>query len=158
MYGQAANQANLNQAQANAAAILQQAQLNQNVDPFNLLNQNEIPDVLENDDIFSRYTCPITSRPIRDPVGDPTTRNAGGMTLYERPAIVTWLQTHNSCSPSTNRPLNVASLVEQPFVKALIEDRLRYYSTELRRHAENQFHVAPEPGVLIAAQNENARY
>lgn len=154
----------LNHAQLIAAALQQhlaanqnQNNQNQNNDPFDLVHREDIPDFLEDDEIFDKYKCPITARPIRDPVGDPTTRNARGMTLYERSAIVEALET-NEVSPTTKAGLTEDELVEQPFIRALIDDRLRFYSTELRNHAQNHFNTPANPAALQAARHENPRY
>lgn len=128
----------------------------ESVDPFNLLQAKEIPDYLFEDIFFAKYKCSITLAPIRDPVGDPTTRGNGQkkkMVLYERSAIVDWLKKSN-LSPSSKQPLTIQDLVEQPFVKALIEERLRFYSLEFRKLSTTPV----DPQILHQAVQENPQY
>jgi hypothetical protein len=108
-----------------------------------------IPAVLYNDAIFSRFICPITGAPIRDPVGDPVAET----TLYERRAILNWLRV-NQTSPLTRNPLVPNQLVEKPAVKAVIDARLAHHQQELQNYL--QAHLA-DP-VPAAAQEIIEQY
>ena len=94
-------------------------------DQFNLVNLGIIPAPLHEDIVFRRYVCPITLLPIRHPVGDPN-----GHTLYERGAILQWLQLHHF-SPITHLPLTPAMLIPKPGLQALIDNRLRFHQDRL---------------------------
>jgi hypothetical protein len=92
----------------------------------------DIPLPLHQDVVFSRYVCPITRLPIRDPVGDPTNNH----TLYERRAIIDWLRScerRNSplTSPVTNELITIETLVEKPALKLLIDHRLEHFQKVL---------------------------
>lgn len=148
----------LNHAQQLLVNIQQnQGGQNQNIDPFDLVNLQEIPEFLEDDDLFAKYICPITTRPIRFVVGDPTSRTAQGMTLFERTAIIAALE-NNPISPITRLALDEDDLVDQPCVQANIDTRLRYFSAELRTHARTLFNTPVDPQIQQAAQRENSRY
>lgn len=93
---------------------------------FSLKAFDKIPRQLEEDVIFRKYICPISNRPIRDPVGDPN-----GATLYERVSILERLQ-ENQTSPVTRLPLMTSQLIERPDLKALIDARLDEHSRVVR--------------------------
>jgi hypothetical protein len=98
---------------------------------IDLLNFHNIPEPLHGDQVFQQYVCPITQQPIRDPVRDPT----NGRTVYERHAIVTWLQ-HNPVSPMTRMALRAEDLQEMPLVRNIINHRLQEYQERLQRFFE----------------------
>lgn len=81
-----------------------------------------IPQVLHQDTLFQQFVCPITLEPIRDPVKDPT----NGITLYERGAILNWLQI-NQVSPITKQPLSPHQLLPALAAKMLIDNRLEHH-------------------------------
>lgn len=97
----------------------------------NLLNFPTIPEPLHEDAIFSQFMCPITHRPIRDPVRDPTTP-PDIKVFYERGALVDWLTVHH-VSPRTSQPLRLDQLIECPALKLVIDERLRYHSQKFEQ-------------------------
>ena len=101
------------------------------VDLCDLKKCTVIPEFLNEDFVFSKYCCPISSLPIRDPVGDPTTESSTTI-LYDRLHIVRWLSS-NSTSPVTRRPLTVEQLVPKPLLKELIDQRLHSYSVAFEK-------------------------
>ena len=107
---------------------------------LDLIHYPNIPLPLHGDQVFRQYICPITQAPIRDPVRDPT----NGMTLYERTAIVAWLQQDrdNPQSPMTRLPLQVEQLQEVPLVRNIINSRLLEYQERLTHFIEE---LAEEP-------------
>lgn len=113
---------------------------------FKLTLLKSIPTLLEEDKVFKKFTCCITQEAIRDPVGDPT---AQGLTLYERKAIVVWLR-RNGTSPVTRERLLVAQLVERPDIKTLIDSRLAYHESELRKVIQANL-SKPTPAIQAAA-------
>jgi len=64
-------------------------------------------DSLEHDETYPQLVCPITNCLIWDPVLDPT----DGKTVYERNAIVQWLQ-QNPTALQTRQPLTSNELLE----------------------------------------------
>jgi len=88
---------------------------------FDLTRLPFIPEPLHNDPVFRRYICPLTQRPIRFVVADPTFH---GRVLYERAAIRTALAVRPQ-SPVTRAPLRVAQLLARPAVQNEINTRLR---------------------------------
>ncbi len=74
----------------------------------------EIPDCLYDDEIFSRFICPITQRPIRFIIFEPNKK-----IFYEKAAIEQWL---DQCpiSPITRQPLRKEDLVPAPAVQCFI--------------------------------------
>jgi hypothetical protein len=124
------------------------------VDPLEvqLVQLPFIPAALHDDATFSRYVCPITGEPIRDPVGDPN-----GVTLYERAAILRWIQLHH-ISPITRAPLAAPQLVEKPLLRALINFRLNFHQTRLQQAIQAGL-IIPAPAHLVGpAQLENPQY
>jgi hypothetical protein len=120
---------------------------------INLIALNEIPEPLEGDIVFRRYICPITNKPIRDPVGDPN-----GHTLYERSAIMTWLNRGNYTSPVTRLPLRPSQLIEKPVLKKLIESRLTYHGQHLWEYLQinaARLNTPVDPAVQAAVDQEN---
>jgi hypothetical protein len=122
---------------------------------FDFLALTEIPPPLAIDEVFSRYICPITNEPIRDPVGDPN-----GRTLYERAAITRWLRVSQT-SPATRESLSVELLVEKPAIRAIIDHRLRMHQERLWDYIEDS-QVAraaqaapPDPVLLVEALREH---
>lgn len=99
---------------------------------LSLLTLSRIPPFLFDDIIFSRYICPITQEPIRDPVQDPN-----GRTLYERNAIYNWLQMHPT-SPVTMAPMSIENLKEMPALRALIDARLQFHQEKLEEFLQHQ--------------------
>lgn len=104
-------------------------QLQKAAEELDLVNLNRIPHPLHNDAVFSRYQCPILFEPIRDPVKDPT----DGKTIYERRAILNWLET-NPTSPMTRTPLTKEQLIELPLIKAFIDSRLAQHKAGLESY------------------------
>jgi hypothetical protein len=123
---------------------------------INLLALQEIPEALEQDIVFRRYICAITHSPIRDPVGDPN-----GHALYERRAIMEWLNRGHYTSPVTNQPLRPDQLVEKPVLKVLIEDRLHYHEQRLweyiqtSRRLQRHLNAPVNAALQAAADREN---
>lgn len=123
---------------------------------INLIALNEIPQPLENDVVFRRYTCAISQNPIRDPVGDPN-----GHTLYERSEIMAWLNRGNYTSPITRLPLRPRQLIEKPVLKRLIENRLTYHGQHLLNYIQAnpnlQVHLNTpvDPNLQAAVDQEN---
>lgn len=112
----------------------------------------EIPSCLEEDPFFSRYVCPITSRPIRDPVIDPN-----GTTLYERSEILKWVR-RNGTSPMTRQPLAPHQLRDATALKMAIDQRLSGYQ-RLLLNAIAQGNVTPvAPNVQAQVDGENPNY
>jgi hypothetical protein len=115
-----------------------------------------IPAVLYGDILFQQYPCPITQLPIRNPVRDPTCGQ-----LFERRAIVAWLQQHPH-SPLTRQPLTVAELVEAPEVELQIRNRLQQYQDGLlgfiRNHEAAPVEPAPAPAEHAAAPVAQVRH
>ncbi|MFI5343870.1 MAG: U-box domain-containing protein [Chlamydiales bacterium] len=107
---------------------VQEPEINPNLGPnLNFLAFKRIPTPLHNDVVFSKYICPITKEPIRDPVRDPN-----GRTLYERSAILNWLAI-NPCSPVTRTPMEESDLEELKGVRALIDQRLLMHGNLLNQ-------------------------
>lgn len=108
-----------------------------------------IPVPLHQDEIFSRFICPITKIPIRDPVRDPTTSQNVNV-LYERQAILNWLQV-NQTSPITREILQPDQLVESPGLKLLIDRRLDHHYRALINHMNlhNNDPVSAEDQAII---------
>jgi hypothetical protein len=98
---------------------------------IDLVNFPNIPEPLHGDEVLQLYVCPITQRPIRDPVRDPT----NNITLYERSAIVNWLR-QNPVSPITKLPLRIEDLLEAPVERNLINQRLQEYQDALHHFFE----------------------
>ncbi|NGX52442.1 MAG: hypothetical protein KR126chlam5_00740 [Candidatus Anoxychlamydiales bacterium] len=99
-----------------------------------LLSSEMIPMPLQDDNIFKVWTCAITHMSVRDPVGDPTTKDHAGrlvVTLYERRFIYRWLSAHPT-SPISRQPLSKTALIEKPALKSLIENRLRFHEKHLK--------------------------
>lgn len=121
------------------------------VDPLdiNLVDLPFIPQGLHNDAIFSRFQCPITLIPIRDPVGDPN-----GVTVYERTAIVDWINAHGN-SPMTRQPLHVNQLVPRPMLRALIDQRLAMHQQLMQQAVQAGLANAAPNNVLQPAEAEN---
>lgn len=95
-------------------------------DPFDLVSLNFIPEELHNDEIFSKYICPITKVPIRHPICD-----KNGITLYEKSNIVQALR-NDRRSPVTRAPHQISELIPKPALQALIDDRLKFHVERLR--------------------------
>jgi hypothetical protein len=75
---------------------------------------------LREDDVPSEFICPITLQPMQDPV---VTSDGHS---YERSAIATWFNTHNT-SPLTNKTLSNKKLRPNRALKALAR---RFYPLE----------------------------
>lgn len=115
-----------------------------------------IPTALHNDTVFSKYTCAITLLPIRDPVQDPTT-GPHAKTLYERSALVQWLNVHHT-SPTTHAPLYVHQLVSAVALKMLIDARLQFHNLRIQQAIQQGLILVPPAPLALAAQVENPNY
>lgn len=73
------------------------------------------------------------------------------MHLYERSAILNWLQQGHNTSPMNNLPLQVNQLVAKPATQALINNRLTFHSNRLRALAAAAVGHIPTNGALQAA-------
>lgn len=104
-------------------------------DEMNFQEFSTIPVPLHEDAVFSRFVCAITLLPIRDPVRDPTAPPHVKV-LYERDAILRWLQINNS-SPYTRQELAPDQLIECPALKLVIDDRLEHHSQGFRQYLQN---------------------
>lgn len=119
--------------------------------PLNLLALPTIPTPLEDDIVFSRYVCSITHEPVRDPVGDPN-----GHALYERAAIMEWLNRGNNRSPVTQQAMTSRDLIEKPILRRLIDRRLKYHEQRLWDYMQSRQNLqaglnSPVEGELQAA-------
>jgi len=94
-----------------------------------------IPLPLHDDILFQRFVCPISQEPIRDPVRDPTNIHLNGGTLYERRAILRWLQLHQ-VSPMTHQPLFANQLIPAPALKAVIDARLEHHRQQVSAYLQ----------------------
>lgn len=112
-----------------------------------------IPQTMHDDIVLSKYICTITQEPMRDPVADPTN---GGKTLYERAAIVKWLQTKNT-SPATRFTLNDFQLLERPALSALINSRLKLHSRGSRNKKPLNLNAPADPVLQAAADAEEKK-
>ncbi|NGX49801.1 MAG: hypothetical protein K940chlam5_01405 [Candidatus Anoxychlamydiales bacterium] len=129
-----------------------------------LVSSEMIPMPLQDDNIFKVWTCAITHMSVRDPVGDPTTKDRAGrpvVTLYERRFIYRWLSAHPT-SPVSRLPLSKTALIEKPALKSLIENRLRFHGKRLsaylaREEGEFNFELdtAIDPVLQTNADVEN---
>ena len=90
-----------------------------------LQDRQTIPFEFEDDPVLSRYICPITGAVIRHPVVDPVT-----LTLYERDAILGWLE-RSQTSPLTKLTLSADDLLEATEIQVLIDDRLKELQRQL---------------------------
>ncbi len=101
---------------------------------FDLLHRAAIPSLLHDDCVLKQNSCPITYQPLRDPVKEPGT-NA----LYERNAILKWLNGQgNPTSPLTRQRLVPNMLEECPKVRAEIDERLKIHSKSIKKIIEIQ--------------------
>ena len=129
-----------------------------NFNPNNLIALDEIPEILHDDIVFSRYTCSINHLPIRDPVEDPS-----GHHLYERAAVYAWLEKNNT-SPITRLPLTPEMLVEKPLLKLLIDNRLKFHQEFFTKYRKDNAVLLEKLGIASpdelqkAAQLENPDY
>jgi hypothetical protein len=105
------------------------------VDPLNLLNCDSIPDFLEQDPVLNAYVCPISGLPIRHVVRDPTTGPQDRI-YFERDQLVQWLN-NNPVSPITYQPLAPHMLVVCQDIQEYIDDRLAFFSQQLRNAAQH---------------------
>lgn len=128
---------------AQAPVAQQAAPQNEQLDPFDLRGRNTIPDALQNDVVFRRYSCGIMHTPIRHVVGDPD-----GVHLYERAHILEAIRRYGR-SPMTNLPLTIAQLVPKPRIQLLINNQLATYEQQLRARAQ-EIENAPPPADLAA--------
>ena len=123
-----------------------------NPDPFDLLRFETIPEELEEDAVFQRFVCPLSFRAVRDPVGDPTICDQNSQiipSVFERSVLVAWVSEKN-ISPTTRKPLYLHQLIDKPHLKALIDQRLEFYSNHLRLLAARAAKkVAPPPQNLV---------
>jgi hypothetical protein len=116
-----------------------------------------IPPPLYNDPLFKKFICPITTCPIRDPVGDPYTST----TLYEKSAILEWLSIRQ-VSPLTRIPLEPAQLIPKPALKNAIKHRLLYHQKKVLEYMESPEYQAilnapleEDLNLAIAQENPN---
>ena len=84
-----------------------------------LLNGETVFSPYEEDEVLVRYTCPITGRPIRHPMIDPSSR-----IMYEREAVEAWVRTYHT-SPSTRGPLAREQLTIAVEAQGVIDNRLQ---------------------------------
>lgn len=117
-----------------------------------LINGDRIPPELHDDETFQKYICPITFLPIRDPVGDPNKK-----TLYERSAILEALE-RKAVSPITGFPLSADQLIEKPFLKVLIDSRLRFHDDQIKKVIQQGLLIPADPAILAPAVTENPNY
>ena len=82
-----------------------------------------IPGILEQDVVFSAYTCSITFDPLLDPVFSPFTHD-----WYDKTIIEKWINKHHDC-PQTRRPLYKQDLHQMPELKKLLKSRCDHYKT-----------------------------
>lgn len=115
---------------------------------FDLLAVKSIPAPLHDDEVFRRFQCPISSLPIRDPVGDPN-----GTTVYERSAIHRWIE-QSGTSPITRFQLSIDQLIEKPDLKALIDQRLQFHQAQILLLIQNTMLHPADPVLLAAAHAE----
>ena len=118
------------------AQNIQNAEVQDENEGLDLRLLSVIPAPLHGDAVFSKFICPISQLPIRDPVRDPTTVG-NAKVLYEREVILRWLQI-NPTSPYTMEPLEPDELIECPALKLVIDDRLDHHSRELIRYFQNR--------------------
>jgi hypothetical protein len=97
--------------------------------PIDLVARNSIPLFLHDDPVLRLRRCAITQLPIRHVLRDPRDQS-----LYERRAILTWLQNHRT-SPRGNWPLTADALQECPDIQDTIDQRLVILSERLREAA-----------------------
>lgn len=114
---------------------------------LNAANHPRIPLLLHEDDVFRAFICPITQEPIRDPVLDPT----NGQTLYERHAILAWLNVDH-ISPTTRQPLEAADLLEAPAIRAIIDRRLQHHFLGVQNYLNEHRHdpIPPDDQPIVA--------
>lgn len=117
-----------------------------------LNNLSYIPEQLYDDQVFSRYECAITAAPIRDPVCD-----SNGVTLYERAAILSWIDIHHT-SPITRSPLVAHQLLERPALRALIDARLQFHQQRIDNAMEQGLIAPAPPAEQAVADLENINY
>ncbi len=101
---------------------------------LDLLSRDAIPLMLQNDEVFSKYKCPITERPIRYPViitGDEDT------TYYERSAITEWINNYGT-HPQHFTPLTVDQLEDAVIEANEINNRLSHYEENLAEWVKNR--------------------
>lgn len=122
------------------------------IDPFNLKARKTIPEALHGDTVFKRYICPITNKPIRNPVGDPNDRRI----VYEKEAIESAIA-RTGKSPITGRSLEANQLLSLPHIRASIADRLTFYEEAILRLVEAGRSVNADQALLAAAEAEQRR-
>jgi hypothetical protein len=120
--------------------------------PQNATELRKIPESLSADPVFSRFVCPITLEPIRDPVLDPN-----GTTLYERNAILEVLR-HRPFSPMTRRPLQPHQLRDAANLKMLIDHRLSNYLRLVRNAIDQGMIEFPSTSLLQSVNQEHPNY
>jgi|GEM_PF-5137956 len=121
-------------APAATALIVQEEDPLQLIDPFDLVHQKSIPEMIARiDPFFQDYLCSISYAPMRDPVQDPT----GGTHLYDRIWILRALK-QNKKSPMTNLPLYPNQLIPRADLKALIDARLLMHQERITMIMEQQ--------------------
>jgi len=88
-----------------------------------------IPVELHKDPELSKFVCPISQCPIKDPV-----RGRHIAHIFERSWIVAWLTNHKT-NPYDRSELTIDTLVEMPELRKQIEARLKFLTEP---HKENE--------------------
>lgn len=106
------------------------------IEPFQLVKKNFIPDEFAGDLLFKNYICNISFGSARIPVMDPT----NNISIYDRKEIKKWLS-NNSTSPITRKPLKIGELKSNPKLQQLIDERLQFHQDRILKCIEEGLNI-----------------